>query len=82
MEIGLDQALQLDGDGIALAVDGLADGQAHPALADAIFLDIGLLDALEAYADAARQDRVVIIGALWIDAQAVGRGVGDLGIGS
>jgi len=34
-------------------IDGFADGHAHPALADAVFLDVGLLDALEADPDAA-----------------------------
>ena len=53
--------MHLDGQRIAKAVLGVAGGHAHPALADAIFLDIGLLDALEADADA---DGEVEFGAL------------------
>ena len=51
--IGLYRAAQLDAQRVALAVDGLADHHPDPAFRDAIFLDIGLLDALEADADAA-----------------------------
>src|SRR5438309_436652 len=46
-EIRLDRSVDLDGQRIAVAVLGITRGDAHPAFADAIFLDIGLLDALE-----------------------------------
>src|SRR5262245_8275316 len=46
-EIRFDRAVHLDGQGIAVTVLGIACGHAHPAFADAVFLDIGFLDALE-----------------------------------
>ena len=70
-EIRLDGPVHLDGQRIAVAVLGIAGGDAHPALADAIFLDIGLLDALEADADVAREHRLVVIRAARIDAEPV-----------
>src|SRR5665213_3045705 len=76
LEIGLDRAGELDGQRIAVAVKRLAGGDADPTFADAIFLDIGFLGALEADADIARQSVGVEIGAARIVAQAVGRGVG------
>jgi len=68
--IRLDRAVHLDGQRVAVTILGVAGGDAHPALADAIFLDIGLLGALEADADVARQYRFVVIGAARIDRQA------------
>src|ERR1043166_5869649 len=53
LEVGLDLAGELDGERIALAVDGLADGDTDPALADAVLLDVGLFLAVELDADAA-----------------------------
>src|SRR5687767_10991078 len=73
LEIGFDLAAELDGQRIALAVDRLADGDADPAFADAILLDVGLFLAVELYADAARQQRLVIIRALGIGRKAVGQ---------
>src|ERR1700761_4548787 len=70
-EIRLGRAVHLDGQRIAVSILGIAGGDAHPALADAIFLDIGLLDALEADADVARQDRFIVVWAARIDRQAV-----------
>jgi hypothetical protein len=64
---------QLDGQRIALAVDRLADGDADPALADAIFLDIGLLLTVELYADAARLQRLVVVRALGVGREAIGQ---------
>src|SRR5690349_4607530 len=73
-EVGLNRALQLHGQGIAVAVLGVADAEAHPAFADAVFLDVGLVLALEADADVPLQDRLVIVGAVRVDAQPVGQG--------
>src|SRR5690349_18488750 len=72
-KIRLDRTMHLDGQGIAVAVLGIAGRDAHPAFAHAIFLDIGLLHALEADADVAREDLGVVIGTARIDAQAVGQ---------
>src|ERR1700761_8651657 len=57
LEIGLDLALVLDRHRPPVAVDRLADREAHPALADAILLHIGLLRTVEADADAALEQR-------------------------
>src|SRR5665213_1919921 len=72
-EIRLDRAVDLDGERIAVAVPGVAGGDAHPALADAILLDIGLLDTLEANADIARQQFGIVIGTFRIARQPVGQ---------
>src|SRR6476469_7657794 len=72
-EIRLDGPVHLDGQRIAVAVLGIPGGHAHPALADAIFLDIGLLDALEADTDVARQYLCVVRLAARIDTEPVGK---------
>src|SRR6187455_3736739 len=72
-EIRLDRAMHLDRQRIAVAVLGVAGGDTDPALADAIFLDIGLLDALEANADVAREDLGIVIRAVRIDRKTVGK---------
>src|SRR5260221_13071420 len=64
--------MNLDGQRIAVAVLGIPCGDADPALADAIFLDIGLFDALEANADVARQDLFIVVRAARIDRETVG----------
>src|SRR5205823_2198812 len=74
LEIGLDLAGELDGERVALAIDGLADGDADPALAHAIFLDVGLLLAVELDADALLQQGLVIVRALGIGRETVGQG--------
>src|SRR5258708_5473699 len=73
--IRLDRAVDLDGQRVAVAVLGVAGGGAHPTLADAIFLDIGFFDALEANADIAGQHGLVVIKALRIVRQTVGQWV-------
>src|SRR5690348_10361777 len=65
-EVRLDRAGELDGQRIAMAVPGVAGRDTYPALADAILLDVVLLDALEADADVARKDRRVVIRAAGI----------------
>src|SRR5438094_4344344 len=74
LQIWLDLAGELDGERVALAVDRLADGDADPALAHAIFLDVGFFLAVELDADAAAQQRLVVVGALGIGRQTVGQG--------
>src|SRR5204862_2642162 len=63
--------MDLDRQGIAVAVLGIPCGDADPALADAIFLDIGFLGALEADADVAREQLFIVIGAVRVGRQAV-----------
>src|SRR6185437_9654911 len=70
-KIRLDRAVHLDGQRIAVAILGIARRHAHPALADAIFLDIGFLDALEANADVARKQVRIVVWALRIDRKPV-----------
>ena len=71
--IGLDRAGEADRQQVALAVARLADRSADPALADAIFLDVVALAALEAHADAALERGLVVERARGIDAESVGR---------
>ena len=66
---------------MAVAILGVAGGDADPALADAVFLDVGLLDALEADADVARKNLGVVIGAAWIGGEAIGQTVGGRSVG-
>src|SRR5882672_551643 len=83
LQVRLDLALELDGERIALAVDGLADGDADPAFAEAIFLDVGLLLAVELDADALGKQRLVVVRALGVGGKPVGeggRGVGHEGV--
>jgi hypothetical protein len=75
-EIGLDCAGHADRQQIALAVAGLADRGANPVLADAVFLDVVPLTALEPNADAPGQRRAVVERALGVDAEMIGRLVG------
>src|SRR4029079_9703601 len=56
-----------------VAILGITRGDADPDLADAVFLDIGLLGTLEADADIARQHVGIVIGAARIDREAVGQ---------
>src|SRR5580700_2165603 len=74
-EIRLDRAGKLDGQRVAVTVLALAGLDADPALADAIFGDVGLLDALEAHADVALEQLLVVVRAAWVGGETVGQGV-------
>src|SRR5215510_267826 len=76
LEIRFHRPFQRDQEGVAVAVPGLAGRYPDPALADAVFLNIGLFDALEADADIARQRIGVIVGAVRVVGEAVRRRVG------
>ena len=69
--IGLDLAFEFDGHGIAEAVFCRAGHNAHPALRDAIFINIVLVLAIKNNADTALQNGLVIKRAVGIGAQAV-----------
>src|SRR5271170_3436464 len=69
-EIRLDGAVELDGQRIAVTVLALAGLDADPVLADAIFGDIGFLDALEAHADVALEQLLIVVGAARVGGQA------------
>src|SRR6202171_5561719 len=75
---GLTRPVNLDGERIAIAILGGARRHADPPLADAILFDVGLLDALEANADIARQHIGVVVRALRIGRETVGQLVGRL----
>src|SRR5882762_9149505 len=75
-EIRLHRTADLDHQRIAVAILGGAGRHPDPAFADAIFLDIGLLDALEANPDVARQHLFVVIGTPRIGRQTIGK-LGD-----
>src|SRR5262249_16754286 len=75
-EIGLDRPLECDQQRVPMAVLGLARRHPDPPFADAVFLDVVLLDAFEADADVACQHVGIIIGAVRIVGETVGRRVG------
>src|SRR5262249_333405 len=75
-EIGFHRPGELDREWIAIAVARVAGGDADPAPADAVFLNVGLLDALEAHADVTCQHVGVVIGTVGISREAVWRAVG------
>ena len=74
-EIGLDRAVELDGQWIAEAILGGAGGDANPTFADAILFHVCLFDPLEANAHAALQYIGVIIGTVGIGGEAVRRDI-------
>src|SRR5262249_9075189 len=76
LKICFDRAAELDRQWIAVAVLGLADFDPNPALADAIFADVGLLGALEAYADIALERFGIVERTSRIVRQTVGRSLG------
>src|ERR1700748_14941 len=71
-EIRLHRSLELDGHGVAVAVLGVTRGDTDPSLADAVFLDVGLLDTLEADADPALEELGVVVGTVGVGGQPVG----------
>src|ERR1043165_3461772 len=68
--------MQLDRQRIAVTVLCGAGGHPDPALADTIFLDIGLLRALEADADVARQHLGIVVWTRGVGRQPVRQGIG------
>src|SRR5581483_1315276 len=70
-EVGLDLAGELDGERAALAVARVADREPYPLLAHAVFLDVVALHALEAHADAALEQRRIVVGARRVGRQPV-----------
>src|SRR5215470_2484750 len=75
-KISLDRPSERDQQRVPVAVLGLAGRYPDPALADAIFLDIVLLDTLEADADITGQHVGIIVGAVRIVGETVGWRVG------
>src|SRR5215510_7043389 len=75
-EIGFHRPFERDQEGVAVAVLGLTGRHPDPALADAIFLDVGLFDTLETDTDIACEHVGVIVGAVRIVGEAVGWCVG------
>src|SRR5690606_6162436 len=73
-EIGLHAAVDLHRHRVAAAVQRTTHGDPDPALADAVFLDVGALVAVEADADAALHGLLVVVGTARVVAEAVGRG--------
>jgi hypothetical protein len=59
-EIRLDLALEQNCQGIALPVDGLAGRDTDPALADTVFLDVGLVGAAGVGGEAVGQSHLVV----------------------
>src|SRR5690606_5357747 len=72
-------SIDLHGHRIAAAVAGTPGGDPDPALAHAVFLDIGAFLAIEADADAAAERGFVVVRAAGIVAEAVGWGLRHVG---
>ena len=70
----LDRAFYLDQQRIAAPIHSLARGHLHPALADAVFLDIGAFPAIETNADAAFKQSRDVMRAARVGREAVGDG--------
>ena len=68
-----DLAFDLDQQGLAFAVQRFASGHTHPAFADAVFLDIVAVFAVEADADVVLEHGADVERAAWIDGQVVGQ---------
>src|SRR5207237_8498347 len=73
--ISLDRTTELDRHWIAVTILGLAHFEPNPTFADAILADIGLLDALETYADVALERVRFVIRTARVVGQPVGRSV-------
>jgi len=71
---GFDLALQLDQQRLAPAIHGLARGHLDPALADAVFADVGALLVIQPDADVVLEQRSDVVRAAWVVRQAVGYG--------
>src|SRR5436190_9706191 len=69
--------MHLDGERIAKAIPRGARRDTHPSFADAILLDIGFLDALEADTDIACEHVGIVVGALGVGRKTVGQLVGQ-----
>src|SRR5262249_8772256 len=80
-EIGLNLACQFDGEGPALAISRGTDREAHPPLADAVFLNVGSFHALETHPNATLKQGGIVIGTCRMGGGSVGRAVGH-GAGS
>lgn len=72
----LDLALKGQHQRAAVAVNRLSSRDAHPALADAILLDVGFLGPIEADSDAARQKVSIVERALRVHREPVGEILG------
>src|SRR6267154_6128499 len=64
--------MNFNGKRIAVAILGIACRHPYPALADAVLLDIGFLDALEANADVAGKHLGIIVRAFRIGRKTIG----------
>ncbi len=67
-----DNTLASDRQRPATTIQSLTDRCANPTLGDAVLLDIGVFDTIEANPDATRENRLVVITARRVHAEAVG----------
>src|SRR5262249_40689993 len=82
-KIGLNLTHQFDGEGPALAISRGPDRKAHPSLADAVFLNVVSLHALETHPNTALKQGGIVVGARRVGGQSVGRSVSHgRGLGS
>ena len=68
----LDHTLELHGHRVAVAVAAAARGDLDPAFRDAIFLDVGLLDAVEVDAHSLLEEVAVEVRAARVERKPVG----------
>src|SRR6187399_1783690 len=76
LEVRLHLPAHHQADGVAATVERARHGDLDPAFADAVFLDVVLFLAVEAYANAALQQLLVVELAARIDREAIGRSFG------
>jgi hypothetical protein len=80
-EIRFDRAAGLDDHGISAAILRRGNLNPHPTLVHVVFVNIVLLDAIEANTHIATEDLFVVEGAAWIDGEVIRRDVCGLVFG-
>lgn len=80
-EIGLDRAAELDDHGVSPAILGGGNFETHPTLGHVVFMDVVLLDAVEANSHVASEHLFAVEGAARINGEVIRRNVVDLILG-
>ena len=81
LEKGLHDALANDRERLAATIERFTERSADPTFGDAVLLDVGVLDAVQANSHIAREDCLVIVATGGIDAESIGKSGRRLGLG-